>query len=48
MTERYKALLTVDVWEHAYYIQRRNLRAAYVQDFFQLINWDFVAENFAS
>ena len=40
------ALLTVDVWEHAYYIDYRNLRAKYVETFWNLVNWDFVARNF--
>jgi Fe-Mn family superoxide dismutase len=40
-------LLTMDVWEHAYYIDKRNARPAYIADFFNVINWDFVAENFA-
>ena len=42
------ALLTIDVWEHAYYIDYRNLRAKYVETFLSdLVNWDFVAENLA-
>jgi superoxide dismutase, Fe-Mn family len=42
------ALLTVDVWEHAYYIDYRNLRQKYVETFFdKLVNWDFAAKNFA-
>ncbi len=40
-------LLTCDVWEHAYYIDVRNARPKYVENFWQLINWDFVAENMA-
>ena len=39
-------LLTCDVWEHAYYIDYRNLRAKYVETFWNLVNWDFVARNF--
>jgi Fe-Mn family superoxide dismutase len=40
-------LLTIDVWEHAYYIDYRNLRKKYAETFVEsLINWDFVAENF--
>jgi len=42
-----KPLMTCDLWEHAYYIDYRNLRAKYVEIFFQLVNWDFVAGNFA-
>ncbi len=38
-----RALLTCDVWEHAYYIDYRNARAKYVESFWNLINWDFVA-----
>jgi superoxide dismutase, Fe-Mn family len=40
-------LLTCDVWEHAYYIDHRNDRAAYLKDFWALVNWDFVAQNLA-
>ena len=40
-----KPLLTCDVWEHAYYLDKQNRRAAYVEDFWKIINWDFVAEN---
>lgn len=45
MTEGKKALLTCDVWEHAYYIDTRNDRPKYVSNFWQLVNWDFVADN---
>ncbi len=41
------ALLTCDVWEHAYYVDYRNLRAKYVESFWNLVNWDFVSQNFA-
>lgn len=40
-------LLTVDVWEHAYYIDYRNVRPDYMAAFWKLVHWDFVAENFA-
>lgn len=39
-------ILTCDVWEHAYYIDYRNARPAYVEKFYELINWDFVAKQF--
>lgn len=48
MTENKTALLTCDVWEHAYYIDYRNARAKYVEAFWQLVNWDFVNQNFQS
>ena len=40
-------VLTVDVWEHAYYIDYRNARQKFVETFFdKLVNWDFAAKNF--
>lgn len=39
------ALMTCDVWEHAYYIDYRNARPKYLEHFWNLINWDFVAAN---
>ena len=46
MNHNCKALLTVDVWEHAYYIDYKNKRADYINTFFEeLINWDFVNNN---
>ncbi|MDF2412824.1 superoxide dismutase [Fe] [Aeromonas sp. 1HA1] len=41
-------LLTVDLWEHAYYIDFRNLRPKYMETFWTLVNWEFVAKNLAS
>ena len=44
-----KALLTIDVWEHAYYIDFRNARPNYISTFLDsLVNWDFVAQNLGS
>ncbi len=40
-----RAILTCDVWEHAYYIDYRNARAKYVEAFWNLINWDFAESN---
>ena len=44
MTEGLTALLTCDVWEHAYYIDYRNARPDYLGAFWALVNWEFVAE----
>ena len=41
-------LLTCDMWEHAYYIDHHNDRGAYLKNFWQLVNWDFVAGNLHS
>ncbi|HCN8433860.1 TPA: superoxide dismutase [Fe], partial [Escherichia coli] len=41
-------LLTVDVWEHAYYIDYRNARPGYLEHFWALVNWEFVAKNLAA
>lgn len=44
-----RALLTVDVWEHAYYLDYQNARAAYVDAFIEhLINWEFASTNYAA
>lgn len=40
-----RAILTCDVWEHAYYIDYRNARPKYLEAFWNLVNWDFVAQN---
>ncbi len=41
-------LLTIDVWEHAYYIDFRNARPKYLEEIWKLVNWDFVATNLAA
>jgi superoxide dismutase, Fe-Mn family len=44
-----KPLLTLDVWEHAYYIDFRNARPGFIKNFLDnLVNWDFVAQNLAA
>ena len=48
LTQGKKAILTVDVWEHAYYVDYRNLRAKYCEKIWEIINWDFASKNFAS
>ncbi len=45
--ETVTVLLTVDLWEHAYYIDYRNVRPNYLNGFWALVNWDFVNKNFA-
>ncbi len=40
-------LLTVDVWEHAYYVDYRNARPEYLKNFWELANWEFAASNYA-
>jgi superoxide dismutase, Fe-Mn family len=47
LTSADRALLTCDVWEHAYYVDFRNARAKYVEAFWALVNWDFVQGNMA-
>ena len=45
LTTDKKALLVVDIWEHAYYIDTRNARPKYLENFWNLVNWDFVNAN---
>lgn len=45
LTTANKAILTCDVWEHAYYIDYRNDRAKYLEHFWNLVNWDFANKN---
>ena len=42
MTAGNKAVLTIDVWEHAYYVDKRNARPAYIESWWNLVNWDYV------
>lgn len=39
---QYVGLLTIDIWEHAFYLKWKNLKGEYMKDIWQLINWDEV------
>lgn len=47
MRHQKQALMTIDVWEHAYYVDYRNARPKYIEAYWHLVNWDFINENFA-
>ena len=47
ITEGLTPLITVDLWEHAYYIDYRNVRPDYLKGFWALVNWEFASSNFA-
>ncbi|BCE00132.1 superoxide dismutase [Marinicellulosiphila megalodicopiae] len=47
LTEGQTSILTVDLWEHAYYIDYRNVRPDYLAGFWNLVNWEFANANFA-
>lgn len=44
MTKGLKPVMTIDVWEHAYYIDYRNRRADFIKSYWELIDWDKVAD----
>ncbi len=48
ITTENKPLLVVDVWEHSYYIDTRNDRAKYLENFWHLVNWSFVNKNLSN
>lgn len=45
LTENKRPILTLDVWEHAYYIDYRNARPKFVEGFWEIVNWDFANQN---
>lgn len=48
LCQRHTPLLLIDMWEHAYYLDYRGDRYKYLQAFWHLVNWEFVAQNFES
>jgi superoxide dismutase, Fe-Mn family len=48
LREGKKPLLTCDVWEHAYYLDKQNARPKYIEDFWKIIDWKVIAERFES
>ncbi|MCY1720835.1 superoxide dismutase [Prolixibacteraceae bacterium Z1-6] len=48
MRDGKKPILTCDVWEHAYYIDKKNARPKYIEDFWKVVDWKVISERFAA
>ena len=48
LKDGYSPLLTIDVWEHAYYLDYQNLRPSYIDNYMTIVNWDVVATRYNS
>lgn len=46
MTDRLTPLMTCDVWEHAYYLDKQNARPKYIEDFWKVLDWKVISERF--
>jgi superoxide dismutase, Fe-Mn family len=46
MNSKRKPLMTIDVWEHAYYLEHQNLRPQWIETFWKMVNWQEVSKNF--
>ena len=47
LTMNKRPILTCDVWEHAYYIDKKNLRPKYIEDFWKILDWKVISERFS-
>ena len=47
LREGKKPLLTCDVWEHAYYLDKKNARPEYIEDFWKIVDWNIISDRFA-
>lgn len=48
MTDGLTPIMTCDVWEHAYYLDKQNARPAYIQDFWKVLDWKVISERYSA
>lgn len=46
LTEGKSPIMVIDVWEHAYYLDKQNARAKYIESYWEIVNWEFAEKNF--